>query len=116
MKQWTVVGVSRVFDPRDGFGALANVIEVTDATLGRRGDRWWMYLAGEAVGHEGIRLFSASLRTGAPLAASGWSLTAEPEDPRKVALLAPSERSAAWDLRGGRHCPAYVRGFDPGRR
>jgi len=45
------------------------VIEVTDSTLARRGDRWWMYLAGEAAGQEGIRLFSASLAAGAPLSA-----------------------------------------------
>src|SRR5205823_13044240 len=112
---WSLVGTTKVFDPENGFAAVTNVIELTDATLARRGDRWWMYLAGEATGHEGIRLFSASLPPGAPLAASGWALTTEPQDAKKIALLAPSERSAAWDLRGGRHCPAYVRGFDPSR-
>jgi len=111
---WALIGATKVFDPASGFAEITNVIELTDATLARRGDRWWMYLAGEAVGHEGIRLFSASLAPGAPLAASGWALTTEPRDPKKIALLASSERSAAWDLRGGRHCPAYVRGFDPG--
>jgi hypothetical protein len=110
-----VVRISKVFDPALGFSPLGNVIEVTDATLARREGRWWMYLAGEAAGHEGIRLFSASLPPGAALAATGWSLTIAPGDPHQVALLAPSERSAAWDLRGGRHCPAYVRGFDPAR-
>ena len=60
---------TKVFDPADGFAPLTNVIELTDSTLARRGDRWWMFLAGEAVGHEGIRLFSASLPAGAPLAA-----------------------------------------------
>jgi hypothetical protein len=106
---------TRVFDPAQGFAPLTNVIEVTDATLARRGNRWWMYLAGEAAGHEGIRLFSASLPEGAPLAAGGWRLTAESADPTRIALLAPSDASAAWDLRGGRHCPCYVRGFDPRR-
>jgi hypothetical protein len=104
---------TRVFDPAEGFAPLTNVVELTDSTLGRRGDRWWMYLAGEALGHEGIRLFSASLPAGAPLAATGWRVTAEPGDPTRIALLAPSERSAAWDLRGGRHCPCYARGLDP---
>jgi len=104
---------TKVFDPADGFAPLTNVIELTDSTLARRGDRWWMFLAGEAVGHEGIRLFSASLPAGAPLAATGWQITAESNNPAKIALLAPSERSAAWDLRGGRHCPCYVEGFDP---
>jgi hypothetical protein len=106
---------TKVFDPADGFAPLTNVVELTDSTLARRGNRWWMYLAGEAIGHEGIRLFSASLPEGAPLAATGWRVTAEPDDPHKIALLAPSERSAAWDLRGGRHCPCHVKGFDPQR-
>jgi hypothetical protein len=104
---------TKVFDPADGFAPLTNVVELTDSTLAKRGNRWWMYLAGEALGHEGIRLFSASLPEGAPLAATGWRVTAEAGDPHRIALLAPSERSAAWDLRGGRHCPCYVKGFDP---
>ena len=58
---WAVIGATKVFDPARGFAELTNVVELTDATLARRGDRWWMYL-----------------------------------------LLASSERSAAWDLRGGR--------------
>jgi len=82
-----LIGTTKVFDPASGFAEIANVIELTDATLARRGDRWWMYLAGEAVGHEGIRLFSASLAPGAPLAASGWALTTESRDPKKIALL-----------------------------
>jgi len=105
---------TRVFDPALGFAPLIDVIEVTDSTLARRGDRWWMYLAGEAAGHEGIRLFSASLPAGAPLGAHGWRLTPDPGDPTRIALLAESRASAAWDLRGGRHCPCYVKGFDPG--
>jgi len=31
-------------------------------------------------------------------------------------LLAGYETSSAWDLEGGRHCPSYVRGWDPDRR
>ena len=71
---------TRVFDPALGFAPLIDVIEVTDSALARRGDRWWMYLAGEAAGHEGIRLFSASLPAGAPLRAHGWRLTPDPGD------------------------------------
>jgi hypothetical protein len=109
-----VIRTTKVFDPARGFAPLTNVVELTDATLARRDGRWWMYLAGEALGHEGIRLFSASLPANAPLAAAGWELTPEPQDSNRIALLAPSDRSASWDLRGGRHCPAYVRGFDAG--
>lgn len=34
------------------------------------------------------------------------------EEPFRVAVLADHEKSAVWDLQGGRHCPCYVRGFD----
>ena len=78
-------------------------------------DRWWMYLAGEAAGHEAIQLFSASLPAGAPLAAQGWTLTPDANDPTRIALLAGHDHSKAWDLKGGRHCPSYVKGWDPQR-
>jgi len=107
---------TKIFDPKDGFAPLTNVIEITDASVAKRGDRWWMYVAGEARGHEGIQLFSASLPAGAPLSAQGWTLTPEPKDPTRIALLAGQEASQAWDLKGGRHCPAYVKGWDPQRQ
>ncbi len=103
---------TKVFDPADGFGALTGVSEVTDASVVKRGDRWWMYLACDLAG-QGIQLTSASLPAGRPLSAGGWTLSSEPGDPTRVALLAGHERSAAWDLKGGRHCPSYVRGRDP---
>jgi hypothetical protein len=106
---------TKIFDPADGFAPLTNALEITDSTVAKRGDRWWMYVAGEAAGHEGIQLFSASLPAGAPLASEGWTLTPDPSDPTRIALLAGHERSQAWDLKGGRHCPVFVRGWDPGR-
>jgi hypothetical protein len=72
-----------------------------------------MYVAGKVAGKEGIQLFSASLPPGAPLAAKGWTLTPSANDPTKVAMLAGQEASGVWDLRGGRHCPSYVKGWDP---
>jgi hypothetical protein len=103
---------TKIFDPADGFGSLINLAEVTDSTLAKRGNRWWMYLAGSLIGQEGIHLFSASLPGGATLSATGWQLTSLASDSAKVALLAEQEKSKAWDLNGGRHCPCYVRGWD----
>jgi hypothetical protein len=107
---------TKIFDPADGFAPLTNALEITDSTVAKRGDRWWMYVAGEAAGHEGVQLFSASLPAGAPLASQGWTLTPDRNDSTRIALLAGHERSHAWDLKGGRHCPAYVRGWDPERK
>jgi hypothetical protein len=109
---------TKIFDPADGFAPFVNPWVATDATVARRGKRWWMYLAGKLVDHETIEMFSASLPDGAPLSATGWALTADPARPTHVGLLAGHEASARWDLKGGRHCPSYVEGIDPhtGRR
>jgi hypothetical protein len=104
---------TKIFDPADGFAPLTDPGNVTDATVAHRDGRWWMCLAGTVVGKPGIHLFSASLSPGAPLAATGWKLTSDEHDPTKIALLAGYQQSQAWDLKGGGHCPSYVRGWDP---
>jgi hypothetical protein len=104
---------TKIFDPADGFSPLTDVTEVTDASVIERDGRWCMYLAGQALGRGSIELFGASLPPGAPLAATGWTLTPQRDDPTKIADLARHEHSHAWDLKGGRHCPSYVRGWDP---
>jgi hypothetical protein len=105
----------KIFDPADGFAPLSDVVVATDSSVVRRDGQWWMYLAGKVLQREGTQLFSAALPPGAPLAATGWRLTGDPDAPDKVALLAPQQASRAWDLKGGRHCPSYVKGWDPGR-
>jgi len=107
--------ITKLFDPADGFAPLTDPWAITDATLAKRGSQWWMYMAGKVAGRSSIDLFSASLPEGAPLSASGWKVTANSQDATKIALLGKQELSAPWDLKGGRHCPAYVRGWDPER-
>jgi len=104
---------TKISDPADGFAPLTDLAEASDATLAHRDGRWWMYLAGQRTTSNEITLFSASLPAGAPLAATGWSVTAEADNPAHVALVAGNSASAPWDRKGGRHCPAYVRGWDP---
>jgi hypothetical protein len=107
---------TKIFDPADGFAPITDVFILTDSTVTKRDNRWWMYLAGRAQNRESIELFSASLPPGAPLAATGWTLTSNQNDKTKIADLAGHEASKAWDLKGGRHCPSYVKGWDPNRR
>ena len=105
---------TKIFDPADGYGPeLKDPLEVTDATVTKRGSQWWMFLAGQIKDRPAIQLFSASLPDGIELQATGWRLTADPTNPTKVALLAEQMISKPWDLNGGRHCPSYVRGWDP---
>ncbi|HLK17318.1 MAG TPA: hypothetical protein VKT81_00140 [Bryobacteraceae bacterium] len=106
---------TKIFDPKDGFAPFTDLVVATDSSVVKRGNRWWMYLAGPVVGHPAIQLFSASLPEGAPLAASGWKLTPRADDPTKIELLSGQTASAPWDMKGGRHCPSYVRGWDPDR-
>lgn len=103
---------TKIFDPADSPSGKGE--EVLDATVVRRGDQWWMFLAGQASGHGAPQLFSASLDAGAPLSATGWKLTRD--DAGQLQPLADQSASQAWDRKGGRHCPSYVRGWDPHRR
>lgn len=107
---------TKIFDPADGYGAALDVTTLADPTVVKRGNRWWMYLAGQTASEPGIHLLSASLPDGAPLAATGWTVTPDERDPGKGALLAGYTASHDWDRKGGRHCPSYVRGWDPHRR
>ena len=104
---------TKIFDPADGFAPINDLAEITDPAVVHRGDRWWMFAAGQIQGEPTQHLFSACLPAGAPLSARGWRLTALPGDPARIALLAGHDRSRAWDGAGGRHCPSYVRGWDP---
>lgn len=107
---------TKIFDPADGYGPTLNdPLEVTDASVTKRGSQWWMFLAGQVKDRPAIQLFSASLPEGKELRATGWKLTPDPMNPTKVLMLAEQELSKRWDLNGGRHCPSYVRGWDPHR-
>lgn len=99
---------TKIFDPRDP--STAGGDELLDASVVKRTDRWWMYLAGQASGFGATDIYSASLPTGALLSATGW----KPTRSAQVELVPVAERrlSSAWDGKGGRHCPSYVRGWD----
>jgi hypothetical protein len=101
---------TKLFDPQS---PPANGAEVLDSSVVRRGDRWWMVLAGQAAGSGATQLFSAALAPGAPLSAAGWEL--DRDGAGALAPLAGRKASHAWDGNGGRHCPSYVKGWDPHR-
>jgi hypothetical protein len=102
-----------IFDAEKGYGGITTLRTMVDCTVLRREGRWWMYTCGvEKDSHE-IHMYSASLAAGRPLSATGWSLTARADEPSRPAILAAKSRSFWWDGRGGRHCPAYVKGWDP---
>jgi hypothetical protein len=103
----------KIFDPRDAATGSGGA-EVTDASVVQRNGQWWMYLAGQVHGRGATDLYSASLPLGAPLAAAGWKLTRDAAG--DLVPIAQRKSSAAWDGKGGRHCPSYVRGWDPHKR
>lgn len=102
----------KIFDPHDGSTGPTGD-EVVDASVVYRGDSWEMHLAGQAHGQGAPNLFSASLPQNTPLSAHGWSLTRDASG--ELLPLAGREHSKTWDGAGGRHCPAYVEGWDPER-
>lgn len=100
----------KIFDPRDPSTGSQGA-DLLDATVCLRGNRWWMYLAGQAGGYGATELFSASLPPNAQLSATGWRLTRDSAG--ELVPLAANSRSNRWDGNGGRHCPSFVTGFDP---
>ncbi len=102
----------KIFDPRDPATAAFGS-ELLDASVVRRGDQWWMYLGGQAECYGPTDIYSASLPPGAPLSAFAWKPTRDAAG--KVASLAPRSMSGRWDAKGGRHCPSYVKGWDPAK-
>jgi hypothetical protein len=98
---------TKVFDPQD----FADGTELLDATVAHRNGQWFLYLAGQSGGYGATQLFSASLAPGADLSASGWEVTRDHAG--NLLELSNHERSAPWDGGGGRHCPSYVKGWDP---
>lgn len=107
---------TRIFDAGEGYGTISNLRTMVDCTVAKRDDRWWMFTCGVEHGSLEIQMFSASLPRGAPLSASGWQLTPDAQNPDRPALLAGKARSFWWDGKGGRHCPSYVKGWDPEKK
>jgi hypothetical protein len=105
-----------IFHAGEGFGVFTGLRTFIDCTVVKRENRWWMFAGGMSLVGDppsrDINLLSASLPPDAPLSPSGWQITADPDDPSQPAPLVGKSRSHAWDGKGGRHCPSYVRGFD----
>src|SRR5579863_5496458 len=98
----------KVFDPRDPSTGSGGA-ELLDPSVVQRGEQWWMYLAGQTGGYGATDIYSASLSIGAPLSASGWSVTRDVAG--KPVPVAERLFSQTWDGNGGRHCPSYVKGW-----
>lgn len=108
----SAVSTVKVFDSGDGFGAIKNLATLTDASVARIGDQWWLFLAGMDRTSRTIRLFSATLPPGAPLSDLHWSITTKNGDPATAQALIENPPAENWDATG-LHCPAYVKGWDP---
>jgi hypothetical protein len=103
----------KIFDPRDASRGSVGA-ELLDASVVRRNDQWWMYLAGQPDGYGATDIYSASLSPGLPLSAFGWEPNRDAVG--KLNPLAGRDSSQTWDRDGGRHCPSYVKGWNPVKR
>lgn len=103
---------SMIFDAGKGHSSFPHLKVFTDCTLAKRQNQWWMF-AGGLEKQPDIQLFSAYLPPDAPLSAEGWAIFPDPTDAQRPALLAGKSNSFWWDGVGGRHCPSYVKGWDP---
>jgi len=104
---------TKIFDPFDA-ATNSGGSEVLDPSAVDRNGGWWMCLAGQAEGYGPPELFSASLAPGDRLSPHGWTLTRDASG--TLTPLARRDHSLPWDGNGGRHCPSYVRGWNPHTR
>jgi hypothetical protein len=113
MRSFCLLRESKIFDPLDP-STPAHGSDLLDASVTHRNERWWMVLAGQAKGYGATDLYSAELPRGTPLSAAEWKPLRDATG--QLAPLSMRNRSTPWDGRGGRHCPSYVRGWDPDRK
>jgi hypothetical protein len=104
---------TRIFDESKGYDPITSLGTFTDCTVVKRENRWWMFGSGFDKTVPDLNVFSASLPENAPLSATGWKITTESNNPAKAVAIAGKSASYKWDGVGGRHCPSYVRGYDP---
>lgn len=102
----------KIFDPGDP-STLSGGAELLDATVVWREGQWWLYLAGQAHGYGATDIYSASLPASAPLGTTGWKPTSN--ETGELLPVAGRGLSRQWDGDGGRHCPSYVKGWDPSK-
>src|SRR5262245_24118347 len=50
LQKRTMAKETKIFDPADGFAPITDTYILTDSSVLKRGNRWWMYLAGRAMG------------------------------------------------------------------
>ena len=112
MQNTYVLKELKIFDPHDSSSAAFGS-DLLDASVIKQGDYYWMVLAGQPGGYGSTDLYSAVLSQGAPLSAEGWKPLRDAAD--QLTPLSARKRSSPWDGKGGRHCPSYVKGWDPER-
>lgn len=103
---------TKIIDPRDPSTGSRGA-ELLDPSLVKRGDQWWLYLAGQEHRYGATDIYCASLAPGATLSPYGWKIVRGVAG--KLVPVAGRSVSSEWDGKGGRHCPSYVKGFDPHR-
>ena len=103
----------KIFDECQGYGEITNLGTFTDATVSKRGNKWVMFGSGFEINQSDLNIFSASLNEHENLSPSGWKITTAPGDAHSAIPICGKSKSFSWDGPGGRHCPCYVKGFDP---
>lgn len=99
---------TKLFDMRDGFAPITNLLGIGDPDVHKIGDRWWMFFGGFHTGFKN-NLFSASLPSGAPLGSDHWAITTQGDRRRRAASLVAQPRRGSWDATG-LHTPSYAAG------
>ena len=98
----------KLFDMREWFAPVRNLLGVADPDVHRIDGRWTMFLGGFRTSFRN-NLFTATLPPGAPLGSTQWRLTTVPGRPHRARPLVPQPAKRSWDA-FGLHSPSYLEG------
>jgi hypothetical protein len=98
----------KLFDMRDWFTPVRNVLGIGDPDVHKVDGRWTMFLGGFQTSFKN-NLFTATLPPGAPLSSTEWRLTTVASNHRRAAPLVDQPPQGSWDA-FGLHSPSYVQG------
>ena len=103
---------TKLFDPQNA--SLGKGAELLDASVVRRDGQWWSTLPGNRADMAPRNSSALHSTPELPSPAHGWKLTQD--EAGRIGASRRTDVSRAWDGSGGRHCPSYVRGWDPHKR
>lgn len=102
----------KLFDMREGYGSIVNILGISDPSVHFIERRWVMYVGGFNTRFKN-NIYSLHLPRGYPLSCNEWKFDTDPGNPRIAQALITQPKIKEWDGYG-LHSPCYVKGLVDG--